>query len=915
MSASLDFSFQNLCGTAYTGGSVAFSADGSCLFAPISNRVSVVDLSTSRSSTLKTESRSSVDRIALSNDGRLAFVVDVDGYGRLVSLERGTDLHWMNVKERVGAASFSPDDRFLAICAGRTLSIWLTASAATCWQFILFKRFVGHTDSITHVDWSSCSRSVVTSGSDSIVRVWSIFKESGEDTPSLGENEGAPNAGIFVDQLQAVRGSFFSSNGKDVFSVSRTGFLLHWQANSEGWRVASRAQLEVNGAVTAVAFDRSSSVLVVGVSSGAFSLFELPSLAALQSFTVGGAVTSLALANGGDWVGVGVAEAGQLMVWEWKAESFLFKQQGHHGGVTCVAYSENSGKANLKANTTGVASNSSDLLETFNSASPFTAGGGGVLLATGGVEGKVKLWHTLSGFCFATFAEHTASVEAVTFTQNGNALISASLDGSVRAYDLMRYRNFRTMTAPSAAVQFGSVAVDSSGDIVAAGAASGSYSVYLWALRTGQLLDELSGHESRVSHLCFGGADGLLATSSWDKTLKVWNLFGRENKGGAPESLVQQSHVTCCAFDPSESGVLAAATLMGKIVFWDAKSGNEVGAIDGIRDIVTGRKASDKFAPGALKGGKSKRDGTGKEINLNQFYSNIAYSGSSGALLIAASENSAFVSLYDTNLKQLITRVQLTNHFGLSGVKPFLNSKQDTEGGFDGGVEDGWDVMDPVAKRLARKRAAAGLPGVGQGEMAMKSKMKNFKVFSIAASKDGSQFSVGSSEGAYIFSLGGGGVVGTVLEKFRPKILAKSVSAGEVSSAVSEGNFGRALALALALNDYHAIRYVFERIPLTQVTTVLGAGVPRELLLPLVSFLSFALHPNRGLPHIEGLLVWVELLFNNHYAIVQEEMHATGDLRGVVCSLIQNVSAHMGHLGALIRGNASTLAFLASASH
>ena len=58
-----------------------------------------------------------------------------------------------------------------------------------------------------------------------------------------------------------------------------------------------------------------------------------------------------------------------------------------------------------------------------------------------------------------TFVEHTAPVTALAFLPSGGACVSASLDGSVRAWDLLRYRNFRTLTTPSP-VQFASLAVD-----------------------------------------------------------------------------------------------------------------------------------------------------------------------------------------------------------------------------------------------------------------------------------------------------------------------------------------------------------------------------------------------------------------------------------------------------------------------
>ena len=52
---------------------------------------------------------------------------------------------------------------------------------------------------------------------------------------------------------------------------------------------------------------------------------------------------------------------------------------------------------------------------------------------------QVKVWNTNSGLCFVTFTEHTSSVTNVTFNSSGFVVVSASLDGTVRAFDLHRY--------------------------------------------------------------------------------------------------------------------------------------------------------------------------------------------------------------------------------------------------------------------------------------------------------------------------------------------------------------------------------------------------------------------------------------------------------------------------------------------
>lgn len=108
----------------------------------------------------------------------------------------------------------------------------------------------------------------------------------------------------------------------------------------------------------------------------------------------------------------------------------------------------------------------------------------GSYIATGGDDGKIKLWTTKNHLCFVTFSDHTAQVTDIAFVpKKNNTLVSASLDGTVRAYDLVKYRNFRVMTA-NKPTQFKCVAVENGGDIICAGSDE-PYNIYVWSLRTG----------------------------------------------------------------------------------------------------------------------------------------------------------------------------------------------------------------------------------------------------------------------------------------------------------------------------------------------------------------------------------------------------------------------------------------------
>ncbi|KAJ7211191.1 quinon protein alcohol dehydrogenase-like superfamily [Mycena pura] len=156
-----------------------------------------------------------------------------------------------------------------------------------------------------------------------------------------------------------------------------------------------------------------------------------------------------------------------------------------------------------------------------------------------------------SGFCFATFTEHTAPISVVAFAKHGSVLFSASLDGIVRAYNPL--------------------AVDPSGEVVAAGSTD-SFEVFLWSVQTGKLLDVLTGHEGPQRARIFPGwrarTRQRVVGPHPPGVKRVWAL----PRSGAPLAL--SSDVLAVAFRPDGKD-LVVATLDGQITFFDVGEADE----------------------------------------------------------------------------------------------------------------------------------------------------------------------------------------------------------------------------------------------------------------------------------------------------------------------------------------------------
>ncbi len=67
---------------------------------------------------------------------------------------------------------------------------------------------------------------------------------------------------------------------------------------------------------------------------------QMPEAQSIQVLSVSReALTSVAFNADGDWLALGCAALGQLLVWEWRSETYVLRQQGHYYDVAVAAFS------------------------------------------------------------------------------------------------------------------------------------------------------------------------------------------------------------------------------------------------------------------------------------------------------------------------------------------------------------------------------------------------------------------------------------------------------------------------------------------------------------------------------------------------------------------------------------------------
>jgi WD40 repeat protein len=157
-----------------------------------------------------------------------------------------------------------------------------------------------------------------------------------------------------------------------------------------------------------------------------------------------------------------------------------------------------------------------------------------------------------------TLSGHSGSVWAVAITPNGQQVVSASGDNTLKVWDLHSGAEQLILTGHSSSVQ--AVAITPDGQQVVS--ASDDNTLKVWDLHSGAERLTLTGHSSLVRAVAITPDGKQVVSASDDNTLKVWDL----ESGTEIARFIGEGGLYCCAVAP-DGVTIVAGEASGRVHF------------------------------------------------------------------------------------------------------------------------------------------------------------------------------------------------------------------------------------------------------------------------------------------------------------------------------------------------------------
>ena len=398
-----------------------------------------------------------------SHDGLiLLWNMDSSGHGELRGTLRGHS-------HIVRAVAFHPNGQLLASgSADGTVRLWSVSTGE------MRQLLAGHGHEIIGLAFDPDSRVLATVSADRGIRLWEV--ETGRPLNSL------------TGYMNAVLVMHYRPDGRQLASASGDGRIHLWDTRHS--RMAGMLP-GYAGRLNAFAYSPDGRLLATASSAATVQLWDLAGSTATRTLRgQQGYLKSLAFSPDGRWLAGGGVDR-TIFLWtipDGAAADALDAARvlhGHADDIETVAYSSD-----------------------------------GRLLVSSSLDHTARLWSLDSGEVVHVLTGHTAALAAAAFSPRGDRIATMSYDDTLRLWDVATGRlvpGWDSLRAGGKAVAF-----SPTGDLVAH--THNYVELVLRNVESGAVVRTLRGHRGFIFGLEWSPREPVLASSSLDGTVRLWNV-------------------------------------------------------------------------------------------------------------------------------------------------------------------------------------------------------------------------------------------------------------------------------------------------------------------------------------------------------------------------------------------------------